>query len=88
VTGAELVALDWYRRGVMVECARLDGLASGCRQRIEAQLRLLTEADRDVRLLERLHDRKREAWNRELDKVVDREAEELYMANLSRASSY
>lgn len=85
IMSAELIAFDTYKKFLQAESLRLDGLAAGCRERIAAQMLILTAAHRDVKLLERLHARKREAWDIELSKEIDREAAELHLANLARA---
>ena len=84
LTGTELVAFDSHKRFLTAECERLSGLAANCRTRIAAQIQVIAQAQRDVRLLERLHHRKHAAWQAELWKEIDREAEELHLAAVAR----
>lgn len=84
ITGAELLAFDAHKRFLASECDRLHGLASNCRQRIAAQMQVIVQAHRDVRLLERLHDHQRAAWQAGLSKEIDLEADELHLAQRAR----
>ena len=54
------------------------------RQRIAAQLQVVLQKRRDVKLLELLHARKLAAWNAELDREIDKQAAELHLAKFSR----
>jgi flagellar export protein FliJ len=83
-TGAELASLDSFEKASTVECARLAGFAAATRPRIAAQLQVVIQKRRDVKLLELLHARKLQAWNQELDREIDREAGELYLAKFKR----
>jgi hypothetical protein len=79
-TGAELSALDAYRRSAAAQCGLLETSALGCRKRIAAQLDVIIQRRREVRLLERLHDRKFSAWTADYAKEIDQQADELHLA--------
>src|SRR5271155_210231 len=51
-TGAELCALDHYRRAAAVECAKLGVASAESRKRIALQLQVVIRKRRDVLLLE------------------------------------
>jgi flagellar export protein FliJ len=85
VTGAELAALDRFKTASMMECARLAGSAAATRPRIAAQLQIVIQKRRDVKLLELLRARKLATWNLDLDRDIDREAAELHLAKFKRA---
>ena len=82
-TGMELAALDSFKKASVAECARLADAAADARKRIAAQLQVVTQKRRDLRLLENLRDRKLRAWKSELDREIDREASELYLTLLA-----
>jgi len=86
VTGAELAALDSFRKASAVECAKLAASATAMRPRIAAQLQVVIQKRRDVKLLDLLHARKLQTWNLELDREIDREAGELHLARFHRLS--
>ena len=54
VTGPELAALDRFRRFTGAERLRLQRQRAECRQKISAQMQVVTVKRRDVRLLEKL----------------------------------
>ena len=91
VMGAELAALDTFKKAAAVECAKLADQAAASRKRIGAQLQVVIQKRRDVKLLDHLRARKLEAWNTELARDIDREASELHLAkfaaNQRRAAS-
>lgn len=84
VEGAELAALDAYRRAAGAEQARLDGQLAALEQDIERQRAVLVEAGRQTRLLEKLKETKRAEWRRQTDRLLEEEASELYLAQWSR----
>jgi flagellar export protein FliJ len=83
-TGAELAALDSFRKVSTAECAKLAESAAASRQRIAAQLQVVIQKRRDVKLLELLHARRLATWSAELDREIDQEAAELHLAKFSR----
>lgn len=87
VTGAELAALDSFKKASALECNKLSESAGGARKRIAAQLQIVIQRRGAVKLLELLHTRKLEAWNTELSREIDREAAELHLAKFAREQS-
>jgi flagellar export protein FliJ len=86
-TGLELNALDHFRKASAIECATLADSAAASRQRIAAQLQIVIQKRREVKLLEHLHARKLEAWTSELAREIDNEASELYLAKRHRQAA-
>jgi flagellar export protein FliJ len=84
-TGLELTALDQFRKASTFECVNLTASATASRRRIALQLQVALQKRRDVKLLELLHARKREAWNAALNRETDNEAGELFLAKLTAA---
>jgi hypothetical protein len=84
-TGAELAALDAFRRAAALQCAHLDNAAAGCRQRIAAQMGLMIQRRREFRLLERLNDRRLTAWTADYHREIDQQAAELHLAARCRS---
>lgn len=82
-TGAELAALDRYRKAAAAECKRLAESAAASRRLIDAQLKVVIDKRRDVKLLEQLHARKLQAWNTDLAREIDREAGELHLVKFA-----
>lgn len=80
VSGADLAALDAYRHAVLNERARLNQMARGCQDRIARQSEVVTQKSRDVKLLERLYERRFQTWKGETARALDEEAEELHLA--------
>ena len=85
-TGAELAALDAFRRSAAAQCGHLETAAVGCRKRIAVQMDVLVQRRREVRLLERLHERRFTAWNAEYSKEIDAQADELHLATRARTA--
>jgi flagellar export protein FliJ len=83
-TGAELAALDAFRRSAAAQCGHLETAVVGCRQRIAAQMNAITQRRREARLLERLQERKFTAWTADYAKEIDQQADELFLAALGR----
>jgi hypothetical protein len=79
-TGAELAALDAFRRSKATQCGHLETAAVGCRQRIATQMNVMIQRRREFRLLERLHDRRFAAWTADYAKEIDQQADELHLA--------
>jgi hypothetical protein len=79
-TGAELAALDAFRRAAAAQCALLETAAIGCRKRIATQMDIIVQRRREVRLLERLHDRRFTEWTADYAKEIDQQADELHLA--------
>lgn len=84
VTSLELASVDQFRRFTLMEHTRLERIRSQCAERIAAQLRVVIEKRRAVKLIERLHDRRFSEWKRELDREQESQAGENYLANWNR----
>lgn len=83
VLGADLNALDRFKKTAAEECAKLAEAAAESRQRIAAQLQVVIRKRRDFRLLENLRRSKLEAWKTDLAREIDQEAAELYLVRLA-----
>jgi flagellar export protein FliJ len=79
-TGLELALLDAFRKAADAEVARLENASSECRRRIDTQMNVVSEKRRDVRLLEKLKERKLRNWSVAYDREVEQQAEEAYLA--------
>jgi len=84
VTGSELAALEAYRRRLNLERARKQQELADCEPRIEAQRQRVLEAQRRVRLLERLRERRFSEWEAELNRELEALAAESYLARWKR----
>jgi hypothetical protein len=85
-TGAEFAALDSFRIFTVAEHTRLEKLRADCSKRIAAQIQVVVVKRRDVRLLEHLRDRRLETWNRDLNREIDAQADEAYLARFTRTA--
>jgi hypothetical protein len=79
-TGFEMAALDAFRRYTIAERGRIAHALADCGKRIAAQLGVVTLRRRDIRLLEKLKDRRLKAWEVELTRETGRQADETYLA--------
>jgi flagellar export protein FliJ len=79
VTGAELKRLDAFAQAAKIELERLQTAAMECQKRIGSQTDTVVQKRRDVRLLERLHERKLAEWKSDFARELDKEAEELHL---------
>ena len=68
ITGAELSKdeLDVFAQAAKLELVRLREAAANCQKRIAAQMDTVIHKRRDLRLLERLHERKLAEWKADL----------------------
>jgi flagellar biosynthesis chaperone FliJ len=83
-TGIELDRLGQFRRYSVAEHTRLEKIRSDCAHRIAAQIQVVASKRRDVRLLERLKHHKSMAWNRNLSREIDAQADEAFLAKWNR----
>ena|SRR5579862_4090587 len=79
-TGAELAALDTFRRFTVTEHTRLENLRADCSKRIAEQIKIVSAKRRDLRLLERMRTQRFQAWTREFHREIDGQADEAYLA--------
>lgn len=84
-SGVDLERLAEFHRFSIAENTRLEKLRADCSQRIAKQIQVVAAKRRDVRLLERLKQQKLIAWNHELAREIDAQADEAYLARRNRA---
>lgn len=84
VAAYELVALDSHRRWVAARQQRLARQAHECQIRIDAQRERVRKAEQDLKLLEKLRERRHGQWSAEVDKAYQALAEEVYLAQWQR----
>jgi hypothetical protein len=84
-SGLELAALDTFRRFAVAELTRLELKRADCAKRIAAQIQMVAQKRREVRLLDQLRGSRWKAWQREADREIDQHAEEAYLAKWKRA---
>jgi hypothetical protein len=85
VGGADLRALDEYRKYVRAEEARLAADRAERARAVAAQQAAMLEARRRFRLLERLKDRRLAEWKTACDRELDEIAAESYLAQWGNA---
>jgi flagellar biosynthesis chaperone FliJ len=83
-SGLELAALDTFRRFAVAELTRLEQKRAECAKRVAAQIQVVAQKRRDVRLLDQLRGSRLKAWQREADREIDQYAEEAYLAKWGR----
>jgi hypothetical protein len=79
-TGVELAAVSAFQRFAAAEHIRLAAKRADCEQRIAAQVLAVAAKRRELRLLEKLKERRLAAWRTELSRENDAQAEEAYLA--------
>jgi hypothetical protein len=84
VTGADLAALDEFRRRARDDGRRLESRRAACVRELAAQQAAMLEARRRCRLLERLKERRWSEWKAESDRELDEAAAESYLARWGR----
>ncbi len=85
VLGAEnLLAADGFRRFAALESARLLEEIRQFASRIEAQRAAVVEARREVEVLERLREKRLNAWRQEVDRETEQQIAELVIARWRR----
>jgi flagellar export protein FliJ len=75
-----LRSLDEYRRFARYRHAALERERAECDQRIAAQQAVIMEAQRKVRLLDKLKSRKHKLWSAAFDREIDAQAAEAFLA--------
>jgi flagellar FliJ protein len=80
----ELAFLDSFRKAADAELARLAGVENHCRGRIQSQAAKVADRRRDVRMLEKLKERKLAEWERDSAREVDQQAGEIHLTLLAR----
>jgi hypothetical protein len=84
VEAQDLAALDRHRLHVAREKERLRKERADCRRRITAQQQQVVKAERDVRLLEKLRERRLAEWQTAADREQEALASELFLARWHR----
>jgi flagellar biosynthesis chaperone FliJ len=84
VQGSALAALEALRLWTLRESQRLKTHATDLRRAVEEQNRVVTEARRQVRLVERLKERRYEAWKADSARAVEEMAGEFAVAQWRR----
>lgn len=84
VKAQDLAALDRHRLHVAREKERLRKERADCRRRITAQQQQVVKAERDVRLLEKLRERRLADWQTAADREQEALASELFLARWHR----
>jgi flagellar export protein FliJ len=84
VTAGDLAARASWRSHLMRQRVVLAGQMASCAKKIEAQVAAIRQAERRVRLLDRLAGRQRAAWQAAADREVETLAAELYLARLHK----
>ncbi len=84
VDGQSLAALDRHRASLKSTGQKLRAAAADCERRIAAQRQQVSEAERRVRLLERLKERRLAEWNTEADRELEALASETFLAKWAR----
>jgi flagellar export protein FliJ len=84
VEARELAALESYRQHVRREKERLRKERADCQARVAAQRGLVLKAERDVRLLEKLREKRLGEWQAAADKEQEALASELFLAQWHR----
>jgi hypothetical protein len=84
VEAQELAALDRHRLHVARVKERLRQERADCQRRIAAQREQVLKAERDVRLLEKLRERRLVEWQTAADREQEALASELFLARWHR----
>jgi flagellar biosynthesis chaperone FliJ len=83
VEGQHLASLASFQRHIERRLQEVDRLKAGLMPQIEQQRLMVIEADRKVKLLERLREQKHREWIARRDKQTDELAADSYVARLS-----
>jgi hypothetical protein len=84
VAGADLAALGGFRRAIRVKEEQVAKRRAESAQAADAQLKLMLEAQRRCRLLERLKERRQTEWNAANERDLEQLATESYLARFTR----
>ncbi len=82
--GSDLEALDGFGRHVRTRTAKIAAAREKAQSELEAGEKEMLEAQRRVRLLERLEQRRREDWRAAVDRELEEIAAESHLARLAR----
>ncbi len=82
--GQQLAALSNHRHYLEREAARMGAQRADCEKRIAAQQQLVVKAERAVRLLERLKERRLAEWNFDFNREMEALASETFLSKWAR----
>jgi flagellar export protein FliJ len=80
LASSEISTIPDYQRGARVNLDRLDHRRQQLQQRIQEQKKALAEAERKVKLLEKLRARRFAEWEAQIQKELDNFAADAYLA--------
>lgn len=84
ITGGELAALASYQASLVREGRILEKRSRDCDARAEAQRQCLLGAERARRLIERFKERRLEDWTYEMNRELESNAADCYLAKFKR----
>lgn len=84
IDGQVLAALDAHRAGLRRSAARIQAACAECERHILAQRACVTEAQRKVKLLERLKECRLAEWQVQADRELETLASEMFLAKWVR----
>jgi flagellar FliJ protein len=84
IPAEDLAALEAYRLRLARERARLEQAEADCEGRLAAQRERVLEARRDVRVIEKLRERRLAEWQAEADRELEGLAAEVFLARWGR----
>jgi flagellar export protein FliJ len=87
ISGHDLSALAGFRRYIQTQSRDLDARRAEAQKNLEAQQKVMLEARRRCRLLERLKDRRLAEWQAACDRELDELASESFLAGWVRRES-
>jgi flagellar export protein FliJ len=87
LAGGDLEALANFRAHIQRREAEISGRRAGHQQKLEEQRKLVLEAQRRCRLLERLRERRRQEWQSAQDRALEAAAAEAYLSRWNRGRS-
>jgi hypothetical protein len=85
--GQQLAAFTHHRRYLEREAARIAAQRAECEKRIAAQQQRVVEAERKVRLLERLKERRLAEWTLDFNRQTEALASERFLSKWMREKS-
>lgn len=85
--GQQLAAFTCHRQYLEREAARLAAQRADCEKRIAAQQQRVVEAERKVRLLERLKERRLAEWTLDFNRETEALASETFLSKWAREKS-
>lgn len=84
VAAGDLAALSGFQRHVSAKEQELARYLAECEKEIEEQRRVMLEAQRRCRLLERLKENRKAGWQSGVDREIEQIAAESYLARWTR----